>query len=87
MGSYIIFSRIGAALIEAMRESRFFKLVDVEDVSHINVLRTSHPLGYLVGAGIGALVLSFYSIEFLFLFSAILFLYCFYFIFLIKDSK
>ncbi|MGI6347586.1 MAG: MFS transporter [Patescibacteria group bacterium] len=86
-GAILFFSRIGAALIEAMRESRFFKLVDVEDVSHINVLRTSHPLGYLVGAGIGALVLSFYSIEFLFLFSAILFLYCFYFIFLIKDSK
>jgi len=83
----LFFSRIGAALVESMRESRFFKIVDAEDVSHINFLRTSYPLGYLIGSGLGALILTFYNIQYLFLFIAILFLYSFYFIYIIKDSK
>jgi len=83
----LFFSRIGAALVESMRESRFFKIVDAEDVSHINFLRTSYPLGYLIGSGLGALILTFYDIQYLFLFIAILFLYSFYFIYIIEDSK
>lgn len=83
----LFFSRVGAALIEAMRESRFFKIVDVEHVSHINFLRTSYPLGYLVAAGLGTIIVSFYAINFIFLFLAILFLFSFYFVNIIKDSK
>ncbi|MFA7365333.1 MAG: MFS transporter, partial [Patescibacteria group bacterium] len=86
-GSILFLSRIGAALIEAMRESRFFKIVDAENVSHINFLRTSYPLGYLVGSGLGVFILSFYDIQYLFLFLAVLFLFSFYFVFIIKDSK
>lgn len=86
-GSILFFSRIGAALIEAMRESRFFKIVDAKNISYINFLRTSHPLGYLVGSGLGVLLLSFYEVQYLFLFLAIIFLYSFYFIYIIKDSK
>lgn len=86
-GAILFFSRVGSALIEAMRESRFFKIVDAENVSHINFLRTSYPLGYLIGSGLGVLVLMFYPIQYLFLFLAILFLYSFYFVYIIKDSK
>lgn len=86
-GAILFFSRIGAALVEAMRESRFFKIVDAENVSHINFLRTTHPLGYLVGTALGALILIFYPVQYTFLFLAILFLYSFYFIHIIKDSK
>jgi predicted MFS family arabinose efflux permease len=86
-GALLFFSRVGAALVEAMRESRFFKIVDAEHVSHINFLRTSYPLGYLVGSGLGSLLLSFYDVRFLFLFLAIVFLYSFYFVYIIKDSK
>lgn len=86
-GSILFLSRIGSALIESMRESRFFKIVDAENVSHINFLRTSHPLGYLVGSGLGALILSFYEIQYSFLFIAVLFLFSFYFVYIIKDSK
>ena len=86
-GAILFLSRIGAALIEAMRESRFFKIIDVEDVSHINFLRTSYPLGYITGPILTSLILSFYEIQYLFLFVAILLLYVFYFIYIIKDSK
>jgi MFS family permease len=86
-GVLLFFSRIGAALIEAMRESRFFKIVDAQDISHINFLRTSYPLGYLIGSGLGALILFFYPVKFIFLFVAILLLYSFYSVSIIKDSK
>ncbi|MFA5644501.1 MAG: MFS transporter [Patescibacteria group bacterium] len=86
-GAILFFSRVGAALIEAMRESRFFKIVDAKDISHINFLRTSYPLGYLIGSGLGVLVLSFYPLQYLFLFLAIIFLLSFYFVYIIKDSK
>ena len=85
--SLLFFSRVGAALIEAMRESRFFKIVDVEHVSHINFLRTSYPLGYLTAALVGVIVLAFYSVEYIFLFLALFFLFSFYFVNIIKDSK
>jgi MFS family permease len=86
-GALLLFSRIGAALIEAMRESRFFKIVDSQDISHINFLRTSYPLGYLIGSGLGALILFFYPVKFVFLFMAIIFLYSFCSVSIIKDSK
>lgn len=86
-GAILFFSRVGSALIEAMRESRFFKMVDAKDISHINFLRTSYPLGYLVGSGLGVLLLSFFEIQYLFLFLAVIFLYSFYFTYIIKDSR
>jgi len=86
-GALLFVSRIGAALIEAMRESRFFKIVDATDVSYINFLRTSYPLGYLVGTSLGVIVLSWSNIPNLFFYLSILFLFGFYFIYIIKDSK
>lgn len=86
-GLLLFFSRVGAALIEAMRESRFFKIVDAEDIGHINFLRTSYPLGYLTGAGLGAIILTWHNIPVLFMLLSSLFLFGFYFIHIIKDSK
>ncbi|MDD3711392.1 MAG: MFS transporter [Patescibacteria group bacterium] len=86
-GSILFFSRLGAALIESMRESSFFKIINAKHVSQINFLRTSYPLGYLVGSGLGALILSFYPVQYSFLFLAVLFLFSFYFVYIIKDSK
>lgn len=86
-GLLLFLSRIGAALIEAMRESRFFKMVDASDVGYINFLRTSYPLGYLVGVSLGVSVLHWYNIPDLFIFISALFLFSFYFVYIIKDSK
>lgn len=86
-GFLLFISRIGAALIESMRESRFFKIVDAGDVSYINFLRTSYPLGYLIGTTLGVILLQWYSIPYLFIFISFIFLFSFYFISIIKDSK
>lgn len=86
-GFLLFFSRVGAALIEAMRESSFFKIINAEDIGHINFLRSTYPLGYLIGASLGAIVLTWYNISILFILLSVLFLFSFYFVYIIKDSK
>jgi len=85
--SILFFSRIGAALIEAMRESHFFKLIDAKDISYINFFRASSPLGYIIGPILAIIILAFLPINYIFLSIAILTLSSFYFIYSIKDTK
>jgi len=80
-------SRSGAALIEAMRETYFFKIVDVEDVDYINLFRLTSPLAYIIGPGLAILTLKFLPLNNLFLVLAITMLSSFYFIASLKDTK
>lgn len=80
-------SRVGASLVEAMRETHFFKLVDAKDISYINIFRTTTPLGYIIGPILAISILAFLPINYIFLSVAILSLSSFYFIASIKDSK
>jgi MFS family permease len=80
-------SRVGAALVESMKETYFFKIVDVEDVDYINIFRTSTPLGYIFGAGLALIILMFFPLNYLFLFSAIIMLSGLGFTLAIKDTK
>ncbi len=86
-GSLLFLSRVGAALVEAMRESYFFKIVSAKDVHYINFFRTTAPLGYLLGTLLAMGVLNFYPLEYLFLFVSLLMATGFLFIYIIKDSK
>ncbi|HNX10591.1 MAG TPA: MFS transporter [bacterium] len=86
-GAVLFFSRIGAALVEAMRETYFFKIVDAEDLSLIDFFRTSIPLGYILGTGLGVLVTLVLPINYIFLVFALIILSGFYFISIIKDTK
>lgn len=70
----LFLSRIGAALIEAMRETYFFKIIDVEEVGCINVFRATAPLAYVLGSGLALLIISFFPLNYLFLFLAIIML-------------
>lgn len=83
----LFLSRIGAALIEAMRETYFFKIVDVEEVGYINIFRATTPLGYVIGTGLAALIINFFPLNYLFLFLAIIMLSGFGFVISIKDTK
>lgn len=85
-GGILFFSRIGAALVEAMRETYFFKIVDAKDVSYINFFRTTTPLGYLIGVILAAIIINFYPLEYLFLFIALIMLSAYIFIHSIKDT-
>jgi MFS family permease len=85
--SALFLSRIGAALIEAMRETYFFKIVDAKDIGHINVFRTTAPLGYIIGSGLAILVVSLFPLNYLFLVVAIISLSGLGFVASIKDTK
>ena len=85
--SVLFMSRTGAALIEAMRESYFFKMIDAEDIGYINIFRTTAPLGYIIGPGLAILTLAFFPLNYLFLVVAIISLSGFAFIASIKDTK
>jgi len=83
----LFLSRCGASLIEAMRETYFFKLVDVEDIDLINFFKNAVPFGYLVASAIGVVVLKFYPLQYIFLFLSIILLFGIYFSLRLKDTK
>lgn len=66
--SLILFStRIGAALIEILRDSYFYKRISGQDVDLINFFRTSLPLAYVIATLLSGLVLIFFPIKTVFL--------------------
>lgn len=85
--SVLFLSRVGASLIEAMRETYFFKIVNAKDVSYINIFRTTAPLGYIIGPGLAMLILAFLPLNYLFLIVGLIILGGFGFIWSLKDTK
>ena len=83
----LFFSRIGAALVEAMRESYFFKIVSAKDLSIINLFRLTGPLAYIIGPGIAILIASFLPIQYIFIFAALVTFSGLILIIPMKDSK
>ncbi|MFA5184552.1 MAG: MFS transporter [Patescibacteria group bacterium] len=83
----LFISRIGAALVEAMRETYFFKIVDVESIGYINIFRATAPLGYVLGSSLAIAILCFFPINYVFLFFALIMLSGFGFIAALKDTK
>lgn len=83
----LFLSRIGAALVEAMRETYFFKTVGAKDISYINMFRITGPLAYIVGPAISILVLMFWPLNYLFLVMAIIMLFGLGFSLSLKDTK
>lgn len=75
----LFLTRCGAALIQSMRETYFFKNVNVENIDYINFFRDVKPLAILMGMGISVLVLEFYPLRYLFLFITIVLLSGFFF--------
>lgn len=80
-------SRIGAALVEAMKETYFFKIVDVQEVGYINVFRTAGPLAYIAGPIIAILTVSWLPLNYLFLILSIIMLSGFAFTASLKDTR
>ncbi len=80
-------SRVGAALVEAMRETYFFKLVGAKDIGCINIFRTTIPLGYIIGPILAILVTSFFPLNYLFLIMAIVTIAGLGFVLSLKDTK
>jgi MFS family permease len=83
----LFFSRIGAALVESMREAYFFKIVEAKDVQLINFFRTTGPLGYIAGALIATIFLTTHSLNYVFIILAMIMASSFLFLTSMKDTK
>ncbi|OGY42423.1 MAG: hypothetical protein A2Y82_04765 [Candidatus Buchananbacteria bacterium RBG_13_36_9] len=83
----LFFSRIGASLVEIMRETYFFKKVDAKDIQLINALRSITPISYIIAPLAVGLILSFLQIEYVFLFLGLIILLGLYPALTLKDTK
>lgn len=62
----LFMTRIGASMIEILRDSYFYKKVDADDVDLIDFFRTSRPVGYMIGTFFASIILIFVSMKFIF---------------------
>ena len=59
-------TRIGASLVEVLRDSYFYKRIDQRDVDIVDFFRTVRPVAYIVGPLIATPVIFFLHIKFIF---------------------
>jgi MFS family permease len=64
-------TRIGAALIDVLRDSYFYKRIGCDDVDLIDFFRTSMSVAYIVATGISAVFLIFFPLKAIFILIAI----------------
>jgi MFS family permease len=85
-GAALFLTRIGAALVEVLRDSYFYKKIDGHDVDIINFFRTSMPVAYILSTGLAALILLFFSIKIAFILVAVVVASALYPAFKLQDN-
>jgi MFS family permease len=66
-GAVLFATRIGAAIIEILRDSYFYKKIDGRDMDVISFFRTACSVGYISGAALSALLLVVFPMKYVFL--------------------
>ncbi len=80
-------SRAGAAMIEILRDSYFYKRIDAHDVDLINIFRASSPVAYILGAITSTVLLIFCPLESVFILVAIVVFSALYPAFKLEDNQ
>lgn len=80
-------TRIGAALIEILRDSYFFKRIDGRDVDILDFFRTALPAAYICAATLSSFVLFLFPTKYIFILTAMVVLSALYPAFKLKDSQ
>lgn len=83
----LFLTRIGAALVEILSVSYFFKQIDRRDINLVILFRNILPLAYIVSSSIAVFVLYFFPLKFLFLFLALFMSSGLLFSLTLKDTK
>ena len=65
-GAVLFTTRIGASLIEVLRDSYFYKRIDQRDVDITDFFRTVRPIAYIIGALIAAPIVYIFQIKLIF---------------------
>lgn len=83
----LLATRVGAALIEILRDSYFYKRIDRRDVDIIDFFRTSRPVAYIMAAILSSLTLFFFDMRVVFLLVSIVVFAALYPAFRLVDNK
>jgi MFS family permease len=66
--AFILFmTRVGAAMVELMNDTYFFKQINDDDLNIINLYRVATPLAYIISPILATIVLIFVPFKFIFL--------------------
>ena len=71
-------ARVGAALIEILRDSYFYKRIDARDVDVIDIFRTSMPAAFISFSIVSAALLLFFPLKIVFVLTAVVVLSALY---------
>lgn len=80
-------TRVGAAIIDVLRDSYFYKKVDAHNVSLIDFFRTARPIGVITASGISFVLLLFFSMKAVFFLLVFILLLAFFPAFRLHDSN
>jgi len=70
--SVVLFAtRIGASLIEVLRDSYFYKRIDQRDVDITGFFRTVRPVAYIIGAFLASPIIAVFQLKLIFVFIGI----------------
>lgn len=83
----LFFTRIGAAAVEVMSETYFFKKIDASDTNTLSFFRHTRPIAFVIGPLSASVFLSFFDIKYLFLALGVLMIAGIHFALLIEDTK
>lgn len=67
----LFFTRVGAAMLEILRDSYFYKRIDGDDVGIIDFFRTTRSFGHIIFSICALILLSFFSIKSVFVLLAL----------------
>lgn len=70
----LLATRVGAAAMEVLRDSYFYKRIGDNDVDLIDFYRTARPVAYIIASGLSVLVVHYYSVHEIFLLACLILL-------------
>lgn len=63
-------TRVGAAMVEIMSETYFFKKTDSADTADLSIFRMTRPIGYIVAPAVASGLLFFFDLRWIFMVAA-----------------
>lgn len=87
LATILLFSRIGAALVEILQSSYFYKRVDANDIEMISFFQMSRPTAYILAPAISTILLIFFEMKSIFILSTIVSFLTLYPVYKLVDNK
>lgn len=83
----LLSTRIGAAMIDTLRDSYFYKKINGDDIDLIDFFRTAGPVGYILATAFSFILLFFFPTKYIFILLAIITFSALYPAFRLVDNK